>query len=249
MSIFLCKSVLYGAFVWARRVLNSRKRRFPARAVALWRYIGWLIGVDSDALDPCRSTSRAKAMLESVVMHLLEPDEHSVAVAHHLLKAPGARGWGYRAVLCRRFLGDPLSDALQLPAPDSWCAWEWGASAAQLFTLRGYTALGRWGVTRRLLLWMHGSGITLFHGHWSLAPRPHKAGAAAGQAVKDRRSGGCPFEMVAPPLAEFDEKVALAPASSLSASSGGGRVHSGCGMCCVVLAAGAVAAVAWSVTF
>ena len=33
IRVFLCKSVLYGAFVWARRALNSRKRRFPARAV------------------------------------------------------------------------------------------------------------------------------------------------------------------------------------------------------------------------
>jgi hypothetical protein len=33
-SVFLCKSVLYGVFVWARRALNSQKRRFPARAVA-----------------------------------------------------------------------------------------------------------------------------------------------------------------------------------------------------------------------
>jgi hypothetical protein len=33
ISFFLCKSGLYGAFVWARRALNSRKRRFPARAV------------------------------------------------------------------------------------------------------------------------------------------------------------------------------------------------------------------------
>ena len=33
LSVFLCKSVFYGAFVWARRVLNSQKRRFPARAV------------------------------------------------------------------------------------------------------------------------------------------------------------------------------------------------------------------------
>ena len=32
ISVFLCKSVLYGAFVWARRALNSQKRRFPARA-------------------------------------------------------------------------------------------------------------------------------------------------------------------------------------------------------------------------
>ena len=32
LSVFLCKSVLYGVFVWARRALNSQKRRFPARA-------------------------------------------------------------------------------------------------------------------------------------------------------------------------------------------------------------------------
>jgi hypothetical protein len=32
LSVFLCKSVVYGTFVWARRALNSRKRRSPARA-------------------------------------------------------------------------------------------------------------------------------------------------------------------------------------------------------------------------
>jgi hypothetical protein len=35
LSAFLCKSVFYGAFVWARRELNSQKRRFPARAVTM----------------------------------------------------------------------------------------------------------------------------------------------------------------------------------------------------------------------
>jgi hypothetical protein len=217
--------------------------------LALWRYVGWLLGVESDVLDPCRSTSRSKAMLESVVMHLLEPDAHSVAVAHHLLKAPGARAWGYRAVLCRRFLGNPLADALQLPVPTSWYSWEWGASAAHLFMLRGYTALGHWSVTRRLLLRLHGRGIARYHGLWSMAPRLHKAGATAGQAVKDRKSGGCPFEMVAPPLAEFDEKVALAPAgtSNVSAGSGNERGHSGRGMYYTVAAAAAVAAVACAI--
>jgi hypothetical protein len=32
LSVFHSKSVLYGVFVWARRALNRRKRRFPARA-------------------------------------------------------------------------------------------------------------------------------------------------------------------------------------------------------------------------
>ena len=33
LSVFLWRSILYGAFVWARRALNRRKRRFPSRAV------------------------------------------------------------------------------------------------------------------------------------------------------------------------------------------------------------------------
>ena len=33
LSVFLCESAFYGTFVWARRALNSQKRRFPARAV------------------------------------------------------------------------------------------------------------------------------------------------------------------------------------------------------------------------
>ena len=35
ISVFLCKSVFYGVFVWARRALNIEKWRFPARAVAV----------------------------------------------------------------------------------------------------------------------------------------------------------------------------------------------------------------------
>ena len=32
LSVFLCESVFYGAFIWARRVLKCPKRRFLARA-------------------------------------------------------------------------------------------------------------------------------------------------------------------------------------------------------------------------
>ena len=35
LSVFPCKSVLHAAFVWARRALKHRKRRFPARAGAV----------------------------------------------------------------------------------------------------------------------------------------------------------------------------------------------------------------------
>jgi hypothetical protein len=37
LSVFLCKSVFYGAFVWARRALNSQKRWFSARAVRAFK--------------------------------------------------------------------------------------------------------------------------------------------------------------------------------------------------------------------
>jgi hypothetical protein len=36
LSVFLCKPVLYGAFVWAHRALNHQKWRFPARAVSIY---------------------------------------------------------------------------------------------------------------------------------------------------------------------------------------------------------------------
>ena len=35
LSVFLCKFVLYGVFVWAHRALKHQKRRFRARAVLL----------------------------------------------------------------------------------------------------------------------------------------------------------------------------------------------------------------------
>ena len=49
LSVLLCKSVLYWAIVWARRALNGRKRRFPARAVtglSLLEFVELRTGVD-----------------------------------------------------------------------------------------------------------------------------------------------------------------------------------------------------------
>jgi hypothetical protein len=52
LAFFLCKSVLYGAFVWARRAPNSQNRRSPARAVwfeyghrMLGRSLGLIFGL------------------------------------------------------------------------------------------------------------------------------------------------------------------------------------------------------------
>jgi hypothetical protein len=75
--------------------------------IALWRYVGWLLGVDTETsdtetttrrlpfLDPCgpgwdkskpNPIEHSKCMLQSTIMHLMKPDRSSVIVSHHLLK-------------------------------------------------------------------------------------------------------------------------------------------------------------------
>lgn len=91
----------------------------------LWRYLGHLLGVRDD-LNPCsRGVSGAKAFLESVVVHLLEPDDLSRRVATSLLRAPLAvkgmsegrveAGYMRNASVTRLMVGDELGDALGLP--------------------------------------------------------------------------------------------------------------------------------------
>ena len=89
----------------------------------LWRYMGHLLGV-AETHNPCAGGMRlAKARLESIILHLLHPDELSVRVATHLLKAPyahlcaprAARGFELSAQMTRLLVGDELGDALGLP--------------------------------------------------------------------------------------------------------------------------------------
>ena len=117
--------------------------------LALWRYIGWLLGVETVTdvkcnnhsqqqripIDPCgiRATSakddsckhnngketiiHAQASLESFVLHLMKPNESSCMVARHLLSRGGDTTnimYYSRSYMCRRFIGDPLADALKL---------------------------------------------------------------------------------------------------------------------------------------
>jgi hypothetical protein len=135
--------------------------------LAVWRYIGWLLGVycDGDSwtslrpLDPCGpgwdpsqpdSIAHARASLESIIFHLMTPDESSYVIAHHLLnvgrpqrnkngqtvlstqrpvvakskpepKSPVKGFFFYfRALVCRHCIGDSLADALKLPFHSSW---------------------------------------------------------------------------------------------------------------------------------
>ena len=63
LSVFLLKSILYGAFVWARRALNGQKRRVPARAVGRVRAVDRAqpAGRPLDAPDRARLPGRAGA--------------------------------------------------------------------------------------------------------------------------------------------------------------------------------------------
>ena len=93
-------------------------------------------------------------------------------------------------MLCRRFLGDPLADALKLPVPAAF-GWERGGSAALILSLRLYSLLGRSRWTRRLLHGLHSVGAGMVHGR----SRTREIGTATAPR------SGCPYQMLAPPLA------------------------------------------------
>lgn len=84
--------------------------------IHFWRYVGWVMGVQEE-YNPCVDLVHSKAALESIVMHLLEPDHDSIAVAHHLIRTSAKSEWSlrFRYELCRCFLGDQLADELELP--------------------------------------------------------------------------------------------------------------------------------------
>jgi hypothetical protein len=140
-------NVIYGIeFVAGTSISNVEKHDY----MVLWRYVGWLLGVDIH-LDPCNTRYvgchskifptefsnvdplfHSRLLMESILSHIMQPDESSVAMAHHLLQipGPGVRGktlktpsarpgfmFLYRGFICRRFIGDDLSNQLRLPDP------------------------------------------------------------------------------------------------------------------------------------
>jgi hypothetical protein len=87
----------------------------------LWRYIGWLSGIEERFNRHMDSLLAAQSMLESIGMHLLSPDSSSRAIAMQVLDAVASRP----PVLCshqelvaltRLLSGDQYADALGVPA-------------------------------------------------------------------------------------------------------------------------------------
>ena len=68
----------------------------------LWRYLGHLLGLRGE-WNPCTPPpdvapiAYAKAFLESIIVHQLHPNELSIRVAHHMLRAPAAARRARRA--------------------------------------------------------------------------------------------------------------------------------------------------------
>eukprot|EP00984_Skeletonema_dohrnii_P000971 scaffold316_cov122-Skeletonema_dohrnii-CCMP3373.AAC.3 len=118
--------------------------------LALWRYIGWLLGIDTPEsedvssncdtsrkeslppIDPCGpSILHAYASLESIILHILHPEPSSCDLVTHLLSVTGF--FAFRAEVCRNLLGDPLADGLGLPKCYCWQGWR--VDAIQIFVV------------------------------------------------------------------------------------------------------------------
>merc|ERR1711871_23432 len=88
-----------------------------------WRVIGFYMGVAED-FNFCDSHERAKAMMESMVMHLMTPDTDSSVLALNLISSFASKPpffWSEtaHAEMCRMLLGDIWADALHMPQ-GSW---------------------------------------------------------------------------------------------------------------------------------
>ncbi|KAJ9060796.1 hypothetical protein DSO57_1026935 [Entomophthora muscae] len=86
--------------------------------IAAWRYIGYLLGITE--LHFFKSYARVIALYESVMMHLLDPDETCAQLAHNVLmscsyKAPMHTTFHGSVAMTRFLLGHDWADRLSLP--------------------------------------------------------------------------------------------------------------------------------------
>jgi hypothetical protein len=220
-----------------------------------WRYVGWLLGVETEddidtrtsssstitldspshqlrPLDPCGpgwiskqpdSMAHSEDIFASIILHILSPDKSSVAIAHHLLRigrrddeSPEEKGktdkkhktsteshvFYFRALQCRRFVGDPLADALELPFHPVWHRriWQFVKSTLILYILRIYTiAALPWSPFRGRIVKYHYSNMDKFAQYWRGSHTETMTNELAKQGSIQGAGGACPFAMVAPP--------------------------------------------------
>jgi hypothetical protein len=90
----------------------------------LWRYIGYIIGVDEEN-NKCLSVHVARGAVESIIMHLLHPDARSRQVANNVIngicnRPPLKWSMALHSEVARHLLHDPLADALALKRGSVW---------------------------------------------------------------------------------------------------------------------------------
>ena len=91
----------------------------------LWRYAGYVLGVDEDATFTTLEAERA--LLALIAEHHYRPDEISRSLAFAVLDALSGEPPFFLPrqalyALSRRLLGDPLADAFMLPRSRRWAA-------------------------------------------------------------------------------------------------------------------------------
>eukprot|EP00571_Detonula_confervacea_P011558 CAMPEP_0172307414 /NCGR_PEP_ID=MMETSP1058-20130122/8287_1 /TAXON_ID=83371 /ORGANISM="Detonula confervacea, Strain CCMP 353" /LENGTH=618 /DNA_ID=CAMNT_0013019579 /DNA_START=178 /DNA_END=2034 /DNA_ORIENTATION=- len=255
-------NVLWGIEIIVGKPLPEKEQR---DYLALWRYLGWLLGVDTlekydgkitssntsehnhlMPIDPCGprklngiddegrcgsfeskptgvdpdndSIIHAYATLESMILHLLHPEQNSRELVTHLLSL--RRFFVFRSEVCRKFLGGPLSDELHIPKSSmNWKGWRKESIhnfvshvAVKFFLyffllfLRCYTVLTMkfpW-IRRRAIVW-HAYLETKFMQAWEKmhAKRMTKAEASAEEKVAEpkpsTKQSHCPFSMIMAP--------------------------------------------------
>ncbi|GKY97572.1 hypothetical protein MPSEU_000715700 [Mayamaea pseudoterrestris] len=198
---------------------------------------GWIVSMP----DPME---HAKAVFASIVFHLMHPNEKSVKIAHYLLGVGYGRkrssadkdaaanttimthnNWFYyRAMQCRRFIGNPLADALELPKhhPQWWTdIWLHIIGYLYLVFMRLYIlACLPYSPLRNMLVKLHKRQLHRFiDSYWKedhskrMGTDPNKTKDAANggesKALKAESTSKpvsmCPFAMVSPPNLEDDK--------------------------------------------
>mmetsp|Transcript_28609 Transcript_28609/g.54710 ORF Transcript_28609/g.54710 Transcript_28609/m.54710 type:complete len:470 (+) Transcript_28609:248-1657(+) len=95
----------------------------------LWRLIGHYMGVDSVLGAQVFDFESTEAMLESVMLHLVEPDDTSAFISFNVLESvarysPTKYTVEHMASMTRRMVGETYADALGVPPGEgTWSGW------------------------------------------------------------------------------------------------------------------------------
>ena len=174
------------------------------------------------------------SLLESIIFHLLNPTDISKKVASHLLdigrnskeerrrgvvkkssadkyaEEDAARhrtfGFQYRAFMCRRNLGEPLANALDLPCPPKFSFTYGillGLSSMHLMLMRVYTlATMHIPFLRTRINKWHANGMAKFFGVWEREhnKRMRRANTEDNDGdAKAKEGSSCPFALIMQP--------------------------------------------------